>query len=664
MLIRRVGHGQRFNRRGVKPVDGQNRDLNIPTISVEEAATPTNACDEGDDLMVLVTVDDGDGATTADVELYVNGGFVDSMTDDGGGDWSYAVTDVSPGTKIYQARRVTDLGVILSATWTVEVTAEAPSLDVPTGSTIVAIGATIDFEATGTVDGFDNNTTKVEFLVGGVVVATALTDTAGVWEASWDTTGAEPGGVQIVLARRYFDGGTIDSTETVTVALEETPLGADTWLLYWDARDHGWTNGEVLTAAFTPRIGADQLTPTLSPVVDGDGIGGRTAVNFGDALNATLEGHWLAASFTGEDTPCSMVIRCRRTGNEAGVAAGFGRASATDQFLEVGHSAAGAALVRRDGASEASATQTSTTNLGFVDVTLGFSTNGTTVSIYVNGAATNIVGAALDRTTAALTQFRIATTGRDAGGTDDFAGLIQVVAVTDEVLTAEQHAEVHADLVALDLVPGVGTPIMFLGDSLTAAFSYREPMFEHIQAEEYLIDMQGPLQGGSFVDNQHAGYSTRTISQIEGIAEGNLGTGNPYDAVELVIVMAGSNDCTPGYDGPTAAAAYRDMLETIHTQLTSTVATARIAVTTLPPKDGPNDAFVTDFNARIATEWADFNTDHPGNALIQFDAHAAIGGVWDSGLYLDAAHPNQAGNALIAAAYIAATDSYLASISA
>lgn len=102
--------------------DGSNLALNIPTLEVTDGVDPVTEATEGDDLTALVTVNDADGGTTSDVELYVNGTLISSMDDDGGGDWSLAVVDVTAGTKNYRAKRITDLGFRWSATWTVVVT--------------------------------------------------------------------------------------------------------------------------------------------------------------------------------------------------------------------------------------------------------------------------------------------------------------------------------------------------------------------------------------------------------------------------------------------------------------------------------------------------------------------------------------------------------------
>lgn len=240
--------------------------LNVPTLAVQEAAVDTHTADEGDDLVAEVTVDDGDGGTTSDVELHLNGVSLGSMTDDGGGAWSMALPDVLPGTHGYQARRVTDLGSRTSPTWTVTVAAQAPALDAPLDEATVTIGDDLDFEATGTVDGFDANTDHMDFYVGAVLRATAASDTAGVWMATWDTTGATPATDQAVLARRHWVGvsgqtGTVDSTDAVDVDLDAggAPSNVPTMTIQHSGGD----------VAFAPDIVA--LT-ARAVVDDGDGF--------------------------------------------------------------------------------------------------------------------------------------------------------------------------------------------------------------------------------------------------------------------------------------------------------------------------------------------------------------------------------------------------------
>jgi hypothetical protein len=121
--------------------DGSNPALNTPTLVVQEGGVDTHVEDEGADLTALVTVDDGDGSVTTDVELYVNGALISSMDDDGGGDWSLAIPDVTAGTKNYRAKRITADGFRYSAFWQVVVSGSAGNAVIAGAGNQVIAGA-------------------------------------------------------------------------------------------------------------------------------------------------------------------------------------------------------------------------------------------------------------------------------------------------------------------------------------------------------------------------------------------------------------------------------------------------------------------------------------------------------------------------------------------
>lgn len=112
----------------------QPNALNAPTLVVQEGGVDTHAEDEPADLNALVEVDDSDGFTTTDVELYVNAVLISSMVDDGGGSWSLALPDVAAGTKDYRAKRITADGVKFSNTWQVVVSPVATGTHVIAGA--------------------------------------------------------------------------------------------------------------------------------------------------------------------------------------------------------------------------------------------------------------------------------------------------------------------------------------------------------------------------------------------------------------------------------------------------------------------------------------------------------------------------------------------------
>lgn len=118
-----IGIGIGFGRGGAS-----GPSLNAPTLAVQESGSDTHAETEPADLVAHATVDDGDGFVTTNVQLYSNGVLVASMTNDGGGAWSYAIDDVAAGTYSYTARRVTASGSVDSAAWVVVVSASGDFL--------------------------------------------------------------------------------------------------------------------------------------------------------------------------------------------------------------------------------------------------------------------------------------------------------------------------------------------------------------------------------------------------------------------------------------------------------------------------------------------------------------------------------------------------------
>lgn len=103
--------------------------LNAPALVVQEGGLDTHTADEGDDLVALATVDDGDGFTTTGVNLYNGASLIGAMVDEGGGEWSYDLTDVVAGEYSYRARRITADGSRYSATWALDVAASAGDPD-------------------------------------------------------------------------------------------------------------------------------------------------------------------------------------------------------------------------------------------------------------------------------------------------------------------------------------------------------------------------------------------------------------------------------------------------------------------------------------------------------------------------------------------------------
>ena len=117
--------------------------LNIPSESVQGTA---NA---GDNVTVSATTDDSDGATTSGVQLFNGVTLLGSFTG-GPSSWTYALNNVTVGTYILIARRVTNQGTVDSAPHSLVVS--APSGTPGTIYTESGGDDRIDVESDGTID--------------------------------------------------------------------------------------------------------------------------------------------------------------------------------------------------------------------------------------------------------------------------------------------------------------------------------------------------------------------------------------------------------------------------------------------------------------------------------------------------------------------------------
>lgn len=468
------------------------------------------------------------------------------------------------------------------------------------------------------------------------------------------------------------------------VPVRPIALGAATWAggIYAYAPDYSLEFGAPVLSALTPRIGADVITPTNStgdpnnnPSFNANAIGGRPCFDM-SINNSCFNLNWLAPSFQGNDVPISIIFRGQRTQNESGCAFGLGTSSATLRFLELQHLSAGTSQVQRNDGTSTFTAGPSTQNEDFNSIVVGMTFTGTACSLYHNGVITSVNAASLNSAAiSSLTQARWGSTGRSTAGTDDYAGYMQFLGVTPLQLSAAQHLQVSDFLVAFDVPPSVGTPIMFAGDSVTRAAGsggMRKYLYNWMidPAQDYSIDMQGPISSGSFPDNQCNAYSGLTIAQLTSNLSAILGTGGEYPDIVCCFILIGANDTVAGYDGATVAAAYDTLLSTVYTKLTQTVATARICCATLTPKDGANNAYVIDLNTRLTQPggvFATFDAAHPTAPIIPVYYYDCFPGGWQSAYFLDAVHPNYAGYDLMANdptyGLIARAGAYIGSIS-
>jgi len=174
------------------------------------------------------------------------------------------------------------------------------------------------------------------------------------------------------------------------------------------------------------------------------------------------------------------------------------------------------------------------------------------------------------------------------------------------------------------------------------------------------FDWQGSASDGNWADNQHSGVSGTTLTQISTRATAELGTGHPYSLVKLCFLcMVGTNSLSAG--DPTASAALTDYaacLAAVHAAITSTVATARIVVSTLPNFNPAAATYTAQqaFNAGLVAIWDAHDAAHAANKVFRADVAAAVG-VWNSPTYyLDNAHLNNAGNQIAGAAIYNCSD--------
>lgn len=448
-----------------------------------------------------------------------------------------------------------------------------------------------------------------------------------------------------------------------------TPLGLGAYTLYFDPYDYGFTNGDVLSAALTPRVGASVLTPTLSPTYTVLGIGGRGAIDFGTTTNAYLDGAGYAGTMNGHDQVTSGAIRFQRVGNEAGILIGWGRGSTTDQFFEIGYNSSGRLMVRKDGPSETEKTYTTAgASLAFTEHTVGWTirAGGTLLDVYLDGVlVSDLTGLDIDTTDPAITNFRIGTTGRSTGGTDDAAGKIgQVCFASGASWTAQQHLDTHNYWVALQPPAVVGALMVAPGDSMTKCPSqhgWRGVIEDYTVAQDLNIDWAGSASDGNWANNQHSGYSGRTLEQIANTCTNEFGAGKPYPVERLGwAMMWGTNSLQDGQWTDVAAykVKYKAALAALHAAGTSTTPTFRIVASDLPFFDPvhPNAPRADATVAAHQEAWDEHDAAHPSNKIFRAsvrDQVTSYTGVGND--YLDAAHYNNTGNLKAGTAALAAT---------
>lgn len=169
---------------------------------------------EGSDVEFSVTDTAGELATATSVEAFDNGVSIGTAADPQNPE--FTIADVTPG--VHPITIKIDGGAAIGPE-NLTVSAAVPSLTAPATST-VSIGTTVNFTCT---TGFAAQTTKVEYYVNSVLVATGSVSTGDTWPASWDTTGQSDAANLATVSRRYYSGattGTVDSVDNVLLTLQ------------------------------------------------------------------------------------------------------------------------------------------------------------------------------------------------------------------------------------------------------------------------------------------------------------------------------------------------------------------------------------------------------------------------------------------------------------
>lgn len=487
----------------------------------------------------------------------------------------------------------------------------------------------------------------------------------------------------------------------------DTPLGSAYWdtgdRLYIDARDSAYEDlfpGDTISAAITPRhsgSSARTLTPTGAVTVNTVGANGGRTFQLANGAGvpvagsaASLAAHWLAPIMNGSDKTGTVMLRGRILTNGTKIPFGWGSSTETAKdFCEATTSSTNASLgARKTDDAVVAVTGASGVQLGFEDTDFAVVFNGTTVNYYALGAiAESGVADAFDVGNTIIDQHRIGASGRQNATLHP--GLeLQIYCATEEILNQTQIDEIRAAWLAADPPAFSGAALHAIGDSIMKGSQSshlagcRKTIYEYYTAQSLDVQWVGSYATGTIAHPRHSSVASTKINTHIGIATNELGTGNAFENVELVFVLSGTNNVNDSVgSGAAAVSEYATLLETIHTQIVSSRASARIAVATLPDhagltqdSGGPAATEVLAFNSGLTAAsgvWDDFDTAHPSHKLFRGDLWTALGGTGSSSgvNFADGVHPSDAGYAIMANTYInsqtadgATLVAYLASI--
>lgn len=209
---------------------------------------------------------------------------------------------------------------------------------------------------------------------------------------------------------------------------------------------------------------------------------------------------------------------------------------------------------------------------------------------------------------------------------------------------------------------------MFLGDSITGGPGcWRAEVWRDLSDDGYDVDMVGPFtrddcggvtdSEGRVWDPDNAGYGGITTADVTNkVVNRNLLTNYPPD---LIVMLLGTNDVRAGNDAQKVLDQYTFLLRLYRDY----VPRVTVAIGTLPPI-GPSEcvdcqAVLDELNPLIPG-WAE-SASTPESPVTAAVIHTELDVSTDT---VDDLHPNESGNAKIAAAFLPAIETALDDVAA
>jgi len=232
-------------------------------------------------------------------------------------------------------------------------------------------------------------------------------------------------------------------------------------------------------------------------------------------------------------------------------------------------------------------------------------------------------------------------------------------------------------LVGASSTPGTGPSpesspdairLMFLGDSITGGPGcWRAEVWRDLSDDGYDVDMVGPFtrddcggvtdSEGRVWDPDNAGYGGITTADVTNkVVNRNLLTNYPPD---LIVMLLGTNDVRAGNDAQKVLDQYTFLLRLYRDY----VPRVTVVIGTLPPI-GPSEcvdcqAVLDELNPLIPG-WAE-SASTPESPVTAAVIHTELDVSTDT---VDDLHPNESGNAKIAAAFLPAIEAALDDVAA